>query len=107
MGDMLEYERTAGGATKIRALREQCERTVARLVQDSPVQELDALPRSGTSAASRVVSKAVLDAIDRDELEGGLDRLHTFVVKYVRSLCDVQGIAVDHDKPLHSLSAGT
>ena len=106
MGDMLEYERTAGGGDKDPALREQCERTVARLVQDSPVQELDALAALGNERGFEVVSKAVLDAIDRDELEGGLDRLHTFVVKYVRSLCDVQGIAVDHDKPLHSLFGG-
>ena len=46
---------------------------------------------------------AVRDAIDRDELEGGLDRLHTFVTKYVRALCEACGLAIDRDKPLHSL----
>ena len=88
------------------ALRAQCERTVARLVQDSPVQELDALVALGNERDFEVVAKAVRDAIDRDELEGGLDRLHTFVIKYVRSLCNVQGITVDRDKPLHSLFGG-
>ena len=29
--------------------------------------------------------------------------LHTFVVKYVRSLCEGAGITVTRDKPLHSL----
>jgi hypothetical protein len=33
----------------------------------------------------------------------GLDRLHTFVVKYVRSLCLARGVDVPRDKPLHSL----
>jgi hypothetical protein len=52
------------------------------------------------------VAKAVRDAIDRDELEAGLDRLHTFVIKYVRSLCEERGITVDRDTPLHSLFGG-
>ena len=39
----------------------------------------------------------------RDELEASLDRLHTFIVKYVRLLCETRGISVDRDKPLHSL----
>ena len=81
----------------------QCERTVARLQQDNPVQDLDALVALGNERDFEVVAKAVRDAIDRDELEAGLDRLHTFVIKYVRSLCEGRGIAVDRDKPLHSL----
>ena len=106
MGDMLECAQTTGGGDNDPALRAQCERTVARLVQESPVQELDALVALGNERDFEVVAKAVRDAIDRDEPEGGLDRLHTFVIKYVRSLCDVQGITVDRDKPLHSLFGG-
>ena len=32
-----------------------------------------------------------------------MDRLHTFIVKYTRSLCDKHGISYDRNKPLHSL----
>jgi len=32
-----------------------------------------------------------------------LDRLHTFVIKFVRTLCDGRAIAVTRGKPLHSL----
>ena len=60
----------------------QCERTIARLQQDNPVQELDALVALGSERDFEVVAKAVRDAIDHDELEAGLDRLHTFVIKY-------------------------
>lgn len=35
--------------------------------------------------------------------EAGLDRLHTFVTKFLRCLCEGKGIAVSKDKPLHSL----
>jgi hypothetical protein len=45
----------------------------------------------------------VRDAIDRNEPETGLDRLHTFVVKYFRVLCDKRGIDTSREKALHSL----
>ena len=102
MGEMLQYSRTSVD-NQDPALRAQCKRTVARLVQDNPVQELDALVALGNERDFEVVAKAVRDAIDRDELEAGLDRLHTFVIKYVRSLREAQGVVVDRDKPLHSV----
>lgn len=41
--------------------------------------------------------------IDANEPEAGLDRLHTFVTKFLRLLCGKKGIAITRDKPLHSL----
>jgi hypothetical protein len=35
--------------------------------------------------------------------EAGLDRLHTFVTKFVRTLCEGRDITVTREKPLHSL----
>jgi hypothetical protein len=106
MADMLAHARTLPIRPEDQPLLEQCDRTVARLQQDNPVQELDALVALGNQRDFEIVAKAVRDAIDRDELEAGLDRLHTFVIKYVRSLCETRGIAVDRDKPLHSLFGG-
>ena len=42
-------------------------------------------------------------AIDQNKPEAGLDRLHTFVMEYLRVLCQKYGIAADKEKPLHSL----
>ncbi len=106
MADMLDYCRTTypdRDLDRDPALHAECKRTVTRLLQDNPVQELDALIALGNERDFEVVAKAVRDAIDRDELEAGLDRLHTFVVKYVRSLREAQGITVDRNKPLHSV----
>ncbi len=47
--------------------------------------------------------KSVRGSIDANEPEGGLDRLHTFVTKYLRRLCGEKGISVAREKPLHSL----
>lgn len=78
-------------------------RTVARLVQDSPVPELDALAAVSDERDFEAAAKALREAIDKNEPEAGLDRLHTFVIKYVRSLCEGAGITATREKPLHSL----
>jgi hypothetical protein len=50
-----------------------------------------------------VLAKSVRDAIERNEPEAGLDRLHTFVIKLIRTLSERRGIRIDRDKPLHSI----
>jgi len=78
-------------------------RTVGRLLQDSPVPELDALTAESDKRDFETVAKAIREAIERNEPQAGLDRLHTFTIKYVRALCEGVGLAVSRDKPLHSL----
>ncbi len=80
-----------------------CRRTVTRLQQSSPVAELDALTAISTERDFESVAKAVRQAIEKNEPESGLDRLHTFVIKYIRTLCTQHGLTVSRDKPLHSL----
>ena len=43
------------------------------------------------------------DSIEKNEPEAGLDRLHTFVMKLIRTLAEKRGVAIDRDKPLHSV----
>ncbi len=84
-------------------LREECQCIVTRLLQSRAVQEIEALAAISDEKDFEVVARAVRDAIEKNEPEGGLDRLHTFVIKYVRTLCRDRGLAVTRDKPLHSL----
>jgi hypothetical protein len=85
------------------SLREGCRRIVARLLQDQPVPELEALAAISDEKDFETVARAVRDAIGKNEPETGLDRLHTFVIKYVRTLCSERGLVVTREKPLHSL----
>jgi hypothetical protein len=103
LSDLVDYAVAEGKIPDGSHDLEPARRTVARLLQDSPVPELDALTALSDERDFEVVVKAVRDAIDRNEPEAGLDRLHTLVVKYVRSLCAARGIDLVRDKPLHSL----
>jgi hypothetical protein len=64
---------------------------------------LDALSAAADERHFETIAKAVRESIDKNEPEAGLDRLHTFIVKYVRLLCEQRGIPIIRDKALHSL----
>ena len=49
------------------------------------------------------MARQIRDTIEKNQPEDGLDRLHTFTIKFVRRLCESHGIAVTREKPLHSL----
>lgn len=91
------------GAVEDRALLEDCRRIAARLAQSAPVLEFEAFQPPAEDRDFEVVAKQVRDAIDKNEPAAGLDRLHTFTTKFLRTLCEAHGIPVSRDKPLHSL----
>jgi hypothetical protein len=103
MGSLLDYGLQARAFQADDPNYEACRRTVARLLQDRPVPELDALSAVSDERDFEVVAKAVREAIEGNTPEAGLDRLHTFVIKYVRTLGGQAGVAVTRDKALHSL----
>jgi hypothetical protein len=103
MGDLLDHGLESTLFTGKEDLLEVCRKIVARLRQDSSVAELDALTAISDERDFDKVAKAVREAIDKNEPESALDRLHTFVIKYVRTLCTQHGLVVAREKPLHSL----
>lgn len=99
--DLLDYMEENGSSTdadflKVRAI-------ATRLVSGAPVPEIDAISPTSSERGFDALAKAVREAIEKNEPETGLDRLHTFVVKFLRVLCERRGIPTDRDEPLHSL----
>lgn len=80
-----------------------CKKIATRLIEGAPVSELSAITPNSEERDFEVLAKSVREAINRNEPETGLDRLHTFLVRYVRVICKKHGISFDRDKPLHSL----
>lgn len=103
LASLLEYCRETNSKLAQDGIYEECQRIVQRLQQGAPVQDLDAIAPNTGGRDFEVLAKSVRDYIDKNEPEAGLDRLHTFVVKYVRVLCEKRGVRVDREKPLHSL----
>lgn len=81
----------------------ECLPIIERLKSDSIVPEIDALTPNIDDKDFETLAKSVRDHIKRNEPEVGLDRLHTFLMKYFRALCKKHGISTERRKPLHSL----
>jgi len=101
--DLLAYCGEPSADEPEASLYQECLRIAQRLRQGAPVEEIEAFSEISAGRDFEILAKAVRDAIEKNEPEVGLDRLHTFVVKYIRTLCEKHGIATQRDKPLHSL----
>ncbi|MDO8675235.1 MAG: abortive infection family protein [Candidatus Omnitrophota bacterium] len=99
---MCEYWKSLSYVTVDNQLYLDCVRIIDRLKQGGSVPEIEAISPNSEEKDFETLAKSVRDAIDKNEPEAGIDRLHTFVVKYIRVLCKEKGIDVSRDKPLHS-----
>lgn len=84
-------------------LPKDCLRIVQRLKESAPVTDIEAIRTTKDDRNFESLAKSVRESIDRNEPENGLDRLHTFVIKHFRTLCEKREIATGRDTPLHSL----
>lgn len=84
-------------------LIDNCWKIAKRLLQDTAVVELGALTATVDERDFKTIEQHVREAIEKNQPEAALDRLHTFVIKYVRTLCEARGIEVNRDKALHSI----
>ncbi len=102
VGDLVEYVRERHTTADPRLL-EACAAVAKRLGGESPVAGAEAIAQIADDHDLDVVARTVSEAIERAEFVQGLDRLHTFTTKFLRTLCEKQGLVVDRNKPLHSL----
>lgn len=81
----------------------ECLKIAQRLKSDGPVENIDSLKPNSDDQDFSKLSKSIRDSIEKNQPEAALDRLHTFVVKYVRELCSKHEIEFEQNHPLHSL----
>lgn len=83
-----------------------CEKIVEKLKRETPVDNIDALQPNNEDKDFSLLSKSIKASIENNEPEVALDRLHTFVVKYIREICNKHSIIFNKETPLHSLFGG-
>jgi hypothetical protein len=80
-----------------------CQAIHTRLSQSQPVADIDAIRAEDDDRDFETVAKAAREAIEKNQPEQGLDRLHTFMVKFVRKLCEERGLGLGRNVPLNGL----
>lgn len=109
VGHLLEYWKTFKlthdeGISQVEEnLYNECQKIIARLKDDNPVENLNSLKPNVDDEDFSRLSKSIKKAIEQNEPETALDRLHTFTVKYIRELCIKHSIDFNKTTPLHSL----
>lgn len=98
-----QAENCLGDEPGLTELTDDCWKIASRMMRDTPVAELDSLTATVDERDFETVAQHVREAIEKNQPEAALDRLHTFVIKYVRTLCERRGVEVNRDKALHSI----
>lgn len=101
--ELLEHARSNGILTKDEALLGECRAIIARLSLDKPVADIEAIAAAEDERDFDLVAKEARESIERNQPEAGLDRLHTFLVKFIRYLCEQHGLSVTRDMPLNGI----
>lgn len=101
--DLVGYCRALPSDTRDGRLLAEAENIAERLLKSAPVEDLEAIASDGDDRNFEVLARAVREAIEKDQPEAGLDRLHTYVTKLVRGLAAARGIETGKDKPLHGV----
>ncbi|MES2771858.1 MAG: AlpA family phage regulatory protein [Pseudomonadota bacterium] len=89
-----QAENCLGDEQGLTELTDDCWKIASRMMRDTPVAELDALTATVDERDFETVAQHVREAIEKNQPEAVLDRLHTFVIKYVRTLCEQRGVEV-------------
>lgn len=90
LSDLLEYWRTNKLTNFIeisqaeQALFDECHKIAERLKQDIAVEHINAIQSNSNDKDFSLLARSIRESIQKNEPEAALDRLHTFVVKYVR-----------------------
>lgn len=74
-----------------------------RLKSSTPVEALAALQANNDDKDFNLLAKIIKDSIDKNEPEAALDRLHTFVFKFIRELCNSHSIDYTKDESLNAI----
>lgn len=83
-------------------LYEECRKINLRLKEESFSEHIEAIEMDSEEQDFSILSESIKESINKNQPEAALDRLHTFVVKFIRQLCDKHNIKYDKQKPLHS-----
>lgn len=80
-----------------------CLKLAQRLKAGGIVENMDAIKPNSDETDFAKLSESIKESIANNKPEIALDRLHTFVMKYIRTLCKKHRLEIKKEMPLHSL----
>lgn len=78
-------------------------RLIAERLKSDLGEHIEAIQATTDDIAFDKLAKAVKTLIEANKPDEAIDRLHTFMVKYIRAYCDKHGVVYDKEKSLNAL----
>jgi hypothetical protein len=82
---------------------DECHKIAQRLLADTVVEEIDVIREVPDDRDFTLLAKSIRESIDKNEPEAALDRLHTYVMKFIRQLCENQKIEIKKDESINAI----
>jgi hypothetical protein len=107
--EILDYSKAIGYSyqhpteTISEELIEQCYKIGYRLRDETGIAEIDAIKPIEDTRDYKLLSESIKNHILKDQPEAGLDRLHTYLVGYIRSLCEKHEIEYEKKESLNAI----
>lgn len=102
MSEMIDMVPEAEDQSQV-DLKTKCSLILGQLLRGVAVEDIGALDVTSEERTFRLLAAAVRRAIDDGDPDAALDRLHTYVTKFIRQVCKGRKIDTDEKKPLHAL----
>jgi hypothetical protein len=84
-------------------LFDECDKIAQRLLAVTVVEEIDVIREAPDDKDFSLLAKSIRESIEKNEPEAALDRLHTYVMKFIRQLCQIHKIEVKKDESLNAI----
>jgi hypothetical protein len=84
-------------------LYSSCEKIAKALKDGAVVDHIDSLKPNNDEKDFKLLAKLIRDSIEKNEPESALDRLHTFLFKFIRELCVIHEIVFEKEESLNAI----
>ncbi|NTW15676.1 MAG: abortive infection family protein [Candidatus Moranbacteria bacterium] len=79
---------------------------IERLKHASPIEDPSRIRANSEEEDFNLLAGLIRESLSKNNPSSDLDRLHTFLIKYIRTLCKKHNILYTKETPLHTLFGG-
>lgn len=86
-----------------RDLFDECVKIATKLKENAVVEDIAVIRDVKDDKDFTLLAKSIRDSIEKNQPEAALDRLHTYVMKFIRQLCKKNKLEIKRNESLNAL----
>lgn len=94
---------TRAGKLRTTSYYDDFKKVYERMLSGQIIQHIDAIQAINDDKDFHQLAKLIRESIEKNEPEAALDRLHTFLFKFLKELCDSHGVAYGKEESVNAI----